>query len=200
MKQFIIFDTEFASWEGFIHLPPEEQKGVEIVQISALKVNLATLTVVEELNLYIKPYFTTKLTPYFINLAGITDDLLAQEGISFPEAYNIFRKFVGELPCYSHGWSISKDSIADGRVMNNNLEMFGIIDEAKPDYRNIANWFKKVYTQKNIPIKKQSSGQIAKLLGCKSELTRLNLDEHNAIYDVYSILAGLRFLEFKELF
>lgn len=200
MNQFIIFDTEYASWEGFLLLSKEEQKKAEIVQISALKVNLEDLSVVGKLNIYIKPYFTPKLTQYFINLTGITDKVLDQQGIGFIEAYQKFRDFVGNLPCYSHGWSLSTDDIADGTVMQNNLDMFNFSDPFAPDYRNIANWFRQEYKNKNIAITKQSSGQIAKLLNCEKEIAHLGLDEHNAIYDVYSILAGLRFLQFRELF
>ena len=49
-------------------------------------------------------------------------------------------------------------------------------------------------------ITKQSSGQIGKILGLDKEIAHLNLDEHNALYDVYSILLGLRKLGFTQLF
>lgn len=199
MSEFVIYDTEYASWDGFLAAPEIEKKKAEIVQIGALKIRLEDLSVVEEFNLYIKPHFTPKLTNYFIKLTGITDELLEKEGIPFAKAYQSFKDFAGNLPCYSHGWSLSTDTIADGKVMNYNLEMFGISDSLSPDYRNIAEWFKQTYKQKNIPITKQASGQIAKLLGCEQELSALGLDEHNALYDVYSILAGLRFLNCKQL-
>ena len=85
-EQFIVFDTEYASWQGFLNAPEEEKKKAEIVQIAALKINSRDLSVAEKLNLYVKPRFAPKLTDYFINLTGITDELLAQEGIPFPEA------------------------------------------------------------------------------------------------------------------
>ena len=39
-EQFIIYDTEYASWQGFLTAPEQEKKKAEIVQIAALKVNL----------------------------------------------------------------------------------------------------------------------------------------------------------------
>lgn len=199
-ENFIIFDTEYASWQGFLDAPEEEKKKAEIVQIAALKVRLNDLSVIEQLNLYIKPHFTPKLTDYFINLTGITDQLLAKEGIPFPEAYRRFKEFVGSLPCYSHGWSLASRPIADGEVMNYNLDMFKQPDATPPDYRNIAEWFQQTYREKNLSITKQASGQIAKLLGIEEELQQLGLDEHNAFYDVHSILAGLRYLGFSKLY
>lgn len=77
-EQFIVFDTEYASWQGFLNAPEEEKKKAEIVQIAALKINSRDLSVAEKLNLYVKPRFAPKLTDYFINLTGITDELLAQ--------------------------------------------------------------------------------------------------------------------------
>lgn len=198
-EQFIIYDTEYASWKGFLDAPENEKKKAEIVQIAALKINLKDLSVEQELNLYVKPHFSPRLTDYFINLTGITDELLAQKGIPFPEAYRQFKQFAGNLPCYSHSWT-SGDTLADGKVIGYNMEMFGLQDPKIPDYRNIAYWFKQTYREKNIPIERQASGQIAKLLGCSEELLRLGLDEHNALYDVYSILCGLRHLQFNRLF
>lgn len=37
-EQFIVFDTEYASWQGFLDAPEEEKKKAEIVQIAALKI------------------------------------------------------------------------------------------------------------------------------------------------------------------
>ena len=74
----------------------------------------------------------------------------------------------------------------------------GIKDDSPLDCRNIAGWFKQAYRKNGIFVEKQSSGQIAKLLGLEDEIRALGLDEHNAFYDVHSILAGLRHLGFAE--
>ena len=195
-NKFVIYDTEYASWKGFIDLPPEDERRqkVEIVQIAALKVNADDLSVAEEFNCYIKPRFEPKLTDYFIKLTGITDELLDKQGTDFLTAYGRFLHFVGDLPCYSHGWG-QKES--DEVVIRNNLKLWDFSYKHEPDYRNIAPWFAEQYKLHSLNIDKQSSGQIGKLLGLNKEIEHLGLDEHNAFYDVYSILLGLRHLGFK---
>lgn len=197
--QFVVFDTEYASWKGFIDLPPddEQRKKAEIVQIAALKVNLKDLSVAEEFNCYVRPYFEPKLTEYFVNLTGITDELLAAEGTDFLSAYGRFLHFTGDLPCYSHAWGQKN---ADETVIRNNLELWNFPYKKEPQYRNIAGWFAQQYAARGMPVTGQSSGQIGKLLGLDKEIAHLNLDEHNALYDVYSILLGLRKLGFSTLF
>jgi len=195
-KQFIIYDTEYASWQGFIDLPPEDErrKKVEIVQIAALKVNADDLSVAEEFNCYIKPHFEPKLTDYFIKLTGITDELLTAQGTDFLTAYGRFLHFAADLPCYAHAWGQRE---ADEVVIRNNLKLWDFFYKHEPDYRNIAPWFAEQYKLHGINIATQSSGQIGKLLGLEKEIAHLGLDEHNALYDVYSILLGLRKLSFS---
>lgn len=199
MQQFIIYDTEYASWKGFIDLPAddEQRKKAEIVQIAALKINLDDLSVAEEFNYYIKPRFKPTLTQYFTDLTGITDELLDNEGTDFLTAYGRFLHFADNLPCYSHAWGQEK---GDELVIQNNLDLWNFNYTKTPDYRNIAPWFKEKYKQLGLNITKQSSGQIGKLLNLDKEIAHLNLDEHNAFYDVYSILLGLKKLGFDTLF
>ena len=142
-EQLIIFDTEYASWQGvFSHRSRSRKEKGGNCQIAAVKVNLPDLSVAENLNLYIKPHFTPRLTEYFINLTGITDALLEQRRPPlFPKPTGVFKQFAGRLPCYSHGWSLASGSTADGIVIGYNLEMFGISDDSPLDYRNIADWF-----------------------------------------------------------
>ena len=112
-------------------------------------------------------------------------------------AYGRFLHFAQKLPCYSHAWGQKQ---ADELVIHNNLEMWQMENLPEPDFRNIAWWFDEKYKQLNMNITKQSSGQIGKILGLDKEIAHLNLDEHNALYDVYSILLGLRKLGFTQLF
>lgn len=196
MKQFVIFDTEYASWDGFLTDTPENKKKAEIVQIAALKVNAEDLSVAEEFNVYVKPHFRPKLTEYFIKLTGITDEKLAAEGIGYLEAYEKFKTFVGDCICFSHAWNEPAKSLSDGRVMQDNLELWGKKDTQHPDFRNLAPWFKREYERRGLNISQQCSGEVARLLEAADELTSLGLDVHNAFYDVYSLLLGLRKLGF----
>lgn len=199
MSDFIIFDTEYASWDGFLTAPEKDKKKAEIVQIAALKVDGKTLEVLDELCLFIKPKFQAKLTPYFIELTGLTDDLLEQKGTSFEAAYFQFKNFCNNLTCYSHAWPEEDKtaySIGDGKVIKYNLQMHHLNDELALNYKNIAPWFKIKYMALNINISNQSSGEICHILHCEENLPR-GLKPHNALFDVYSILAGLRKLGFS---
>ena len=97
-EQFIVFDTEYASWQGFLDAPEEEKKKAEIVQIAALKINSRDLSVAEKLNLYVKPRFAPKLTDYFINLTGITDERLQTEGVQPVKAAGQIAKLMQNGP------------------------------------------------------------------------------------------------------
>ncbi|MBR1647974.1 MAG: hypothetical protein IJ689_00050 [Alphaproteobacteria bacterium] len=198
-EQFVIFDTEYASWQGFIDLALDDplRKTAEIVQIAALKINLNDLSVKEEFNCYIKPHFKPKLSDYFIELTGISDELLDEKGVDFLSAFKHFCGFADGLVCYSHAWG---QKYADEVVIKNNLELFGCDTHLNLDFRNIAPWFEAQYRKRGMNIAKQSSGQICKILDTKRELSSLNLDEHNALFDVYSLLSGLRCLGFSSFF
>lgn len=194
---FVIFDTEYTSWKGCLENGRADWQKEEIVQIAALKIKGETLEVIAEFNCYVKPKINPVLSDYFIDLTGITNEKLVAEGVSFEQAYEAFKQFAGDDICYSHGWSVNMDSIADGKIMAKNLEFNQLTDNLPPDYENIAPWFKEQYAEKKINITKQCSGEIAKLLGVDDELRSLGLDSHNALYDVYSILSGIRFLKQK---
>lgn len=198
-KQFIIFDTEYTSWKGCMENGREDWQKEEIVQIAAIKVDLETLNVIDEFNVYVKPIINPVLSDYFINLTGITNELIAEQGIPFEQMYWQFRNFVGDLTCFAHGWSLVTDKEADGRIMNKNLKFNKLVDENPPHYANIANWFKERYIEKNINVENINSGGIAKLLGVAEDLEKLGLDEHNALYDVYSLLAGIKYFKAKDL-
>lgn len=195
---FVIFDTEYTSWQGCMENGREDWQKEEIVQLAALKLHSQTLDVEEEFNLYIKPCLNPVLSAYFIKLTGITNEKLATDGVSFEDAYRGFKEFAGDCVCYSHGWSLATSDLADGEVLNENLIYNHMSDENPPLYKNIATWFKKQYARKGINITRQCSGEIARLLGVDHELQKLGLDVHNALYDVYSIRAGLCFLGFQQ--
>lgn len=195
---YVIFDTEYTSWEGCNANGWHDWQKKEIVQIAAVRVDEADDRPIGELNLYVKPVLNPVLSDYFVSLTGISNQKIAAEGIGFADAYEQFKFFVGRDKCYSHGWSLSQDELADGKVMLENLELLGLKDCTPPEFHNIAPWFKEQYQAKGIHIEKQCSGEIAVLLGCTEEFEHSELDVHNALYDVYSILAGIRFLKKDE--
>ena len=50
-----------------------------------------------------------------------------------------------------------------------------------------------LYKRNNIMISSQSSGQIARILKLDKNIEHLGIDVHNALYDVYSVLEGLKY-------
>lgn len=193
---FIIFDTEYVADKGLLETGFKGWQNREVIQIAALKID-EDLNITDSLNLYIKPFKHKYVSEYFTKLTGITNEIIEKLGTDFPSAYKTFREFVGDFPCFSHGWSSNKAKDGDGDVMKETMVYHHIEDNCPPDYKNIAFWFKEQYSKKNINISKQASGEIASLLGLEDELKKLNLSPHNALYDVYSILTGLKYLGFN---
>ena len=103
---YIIFDLEWNQ-------PPEESATVqspvyltgEIVQIGAVKLNDA-FAMVDELRLYIRPQYYTKMHRKIATLTGIRDKDLLEKGKPFPEAFAEFQNWCGEDFSYMT-WSTS---------------------------------------------------------------------------------------------
>ena len=192
---FVIFDTEYIADKGMKEEGFCGWQNREVIQIAALKVN-NKLDVVDKLNLYVKPKLHNEIPQYFVDLTGIDDEIMRKEGVAFESAYKLFKDFVGKDICYSHGWNFNQDNDADGEVMREMLTTYNMTDENQPNYQNIAYWFRDKYKEKGINVETQSSGEIATILGKEDELKELCLQIHNAFYDVYSILLGLKVLGF----
>ena len=194
---FVIYDTEYIADKGLKEKDFCGWKNREVIQIAAIKVD-NELNVIDKINFYITPKLHAKIPNYFVELTGITDEVISAQGIDFENAYVNFKKFVGTNDCYSHSWNFEKENDGDGEVMREMLKIYNIEDNALPNYKNIAFWFRDKYKKENINIKKQSSGEIAGLLGLVVNMKKIGLQPHNAFYDVYSILEGLKYLGWDE--
>jgi len=192
MMSFIIFDTEYTSWQGCQQNGWRGNRKKEIVQIAALKIS-DTLDVLEQFNVLCKPTINPVLSDYFTNLTHITNEMINKNGKSFSQAYKEFENFVGTNICYSHAWGADFLNESDGAVIKENLYLYGLQPNKNITYRNIAPVFAQLYEKNHIVVQSQSSGQIVSVLGIKQKLDNLGLDTHNAFYDVYSILEGLKY-------
>ncbi len=83
---FVIFDTEYTSWEGCLQNGWRGLQKREVVQIAALKVD-DDFNVVAEFNQLCQPKINLILSDYFVNLTGISNDDVAQKGVDFASAY-----------------------------------------------------------------------------------------------------------------
>ena len=195
---FIIFDTEYTTWKGCQENGWRDSQKREIVQIAALKVS-DQLDVVSEFNALCKPIINPVLSDYFIGLTHITNEQVQKQGLPFSSVYKKFEAFVGNDVCFSHAWGADETHESDGVIVKENLALNGLTEAKKIIYKNIAPIFSELYKQNGINIQNQSSGQIVKLLGIENTMKRLNLDTHNAFYDTYSILEGLKYFAPKSI-
>ena len=188
---FVIFDTEYTSWHGCQEHGWHGRQKREIVQISALRVS-NDLRVLDTFNVLCKPTINPILSDYFIKLTGITNEQIQRRGISFPKAYKKFKKFVGKSHCLSHGYGGKWSDKCDGEIILENLKMnkMPIDDDIK--YHNISAWLIPEYNRARMREHPKNSGKIAKFLHEDNKITKLGIDEHNALYDSYSILMGIK--------
>ena len=100
---FVVFDTEYTSWEGCQERGWTGNRKKEIVQISALKLS-DELEVIAEFNALCKPKINPVLSDYFVNLTHISNEDVLSLGESFSSVYEKFVRFAGEDVCFSHGW------------------------------------------------------------------------------------------------
>lgn len=189
---FVIFDTEYTSWKGCQENGWTGNQKKEIVQISALKLS-DKLDVLAEFNILCKPSINPVLSDYFIRLTHITNEQISKYGKPFEEVYNAFERFIDEDICYSHGWGSEYFNKSDGDIIHENLRLYNLSMKKNIKYRNVAPIFKHLYKENNIKITSQSSGQIAEILGLTENMKKLQLNPHNSLYDVYSILEGLKY-------
>lgn len=189
---FVIFDTEYTSWCGCQEHGWHGRQKREIVQIAAIKVS-NDLRVLDTFNILCKPVINPTLSEYFENLTGITNQKIQRKGISFEKAYKKFKKFAGDVPCLSHGYGGKWDDYCDGEIILENLKLYKIQDSKNLNYHNISAWLIPEYKKIRLHEHPKNSGKIAKTLKMDSKIKDMGIDEHNALYDSYSILMGLRF-------
>lgn len=179
-KEFVIFDTEYTTWEGAQDRHWSGAKEYrEIVQIGALKVDSETFEEIETLDILIKPTINPVLSDFFTDLTGITQDDVDQKGVSFEDGITTFGRFCHELKACSY----SNDSM----IIAENIALLKRFDLGLPHiyFYNFAELFHRADPE----TKNYSSGQLVKYLG-------IDLPEkecvHNALYDCRSLLAALK--------
>jgi len=180
MKDIVIFDTEYTSWEGSqARKWSEEWEHREVVQISAIRINHQSFEKLgDSLNILVKPRINSKLSEYFINLTSITNEDITLHGVDFLEAITAFRNFSDNAILYSFG--------NDCPLLNENIELYGLQNSVeKFSGKDIRDWA----TKQGIDTKKFTSGGFAEAVGAPFKTTA-----HYALNDVSSIHAAVKFL------
>lgn len=132
---YIVFDLEWnqCASEGETLLSPVVLTG-EIIEIGAVKLN-DQFEKVDELRLFIKPQYYTKLHNRIVSLTGIRQKTLDEQGLPFPEAFAKFQEWCGEEYSYMT-WSTS-----DLPVLLDNMILHGIDVSELPDTYDVQRVF-----------------------------------------------------------
>lgn len=179
----ILFDTEFTTWEGAMASNwSEPGQHRELVQVAAMKIDRHTLEEIECFDVVIKPIKNPELSDYFVDLTGITNEFVRENGISFEEMHIAFEAFVGDAEAWSFG--------NDGGVFDENYELYGLDQlRGRIDFKNLHSFFEK----QGVDVHMVNSGRLAAYFGVD-----IDIHEHNAMDDVRSIHAALKHLKIQE--
>lgn len=180
--QIVIFDTEYTTWVGAMDRGwsgPDEHR--ELVQLAAAKINLETKSIIDTLELVVKPTKNPVLSDYFVELTGLTQARVDAEGISFIQAYTKFITWTAGVTCFSY--ANMQKLLADGHILEENIilnNMTKIVDSDQ--FRNIREIFDTV----GVPTHLYNSGKLYEYFDIK-----LEGHEHNAMHDVTSLTYSL---------
>ena len=179
----IIFDIEYTTWKGASERRwsgPGEHR--ELVQFGAIRVDTKTLTEIDFFEIFIKPRINPILSPFFIELTGITQKMVDEKGVNFAIAWQRFVKWMGENFAYSFG---DNDIV----VIQENCKLFNVpLLVKKERFKNICNLFEKygIYTDQYY------SSTIVRAFGKEPRS-----GAHNALTDARSILDALILLHMR---
>ena len=184
---FILFDTEFTAWEGSQKRNWSlcwEHK--ELISISALKIKKTKnrLEIIDKFNCYIKPRINQNLSSHIINLTGITQYKINNEGIAFIIAMDKFYTFSKNIKLYSYG--------NDYLVIQENLDLYKIDIDSK--FRLwITSFFdiRPIFQSYNINTSKYTSGNIYKHYNLQPTK---KIKIHDSEWDTYSLYLTLEYI------
>lgn len=177
----ILLDTEYTAWEGSRERNwSGECEHREIVQIAAIKIDTKSLDEIESFCVLVKPTLNSKLSDYFINLTGITQEQINQHGVDFAQALKMYSDWSRNFDTYSFG--------RDEKVLAENCELVHI------SFTLTNNFFdtRDVFFKYGIPAQKYYSGNIVEAFGVKNART-----QHDALNDTRTVLDGLKLLSKK---
>src|ERR1700753_1802328 len=171
-----IFDLEFTAWECSMAshwLRPGEFK--EVIQIGAVRVDAASFQVLDAFDVLVRPRINSLLSPYIENLTGISNNVLAERGLDFAEAYARFLNFIGNSPICAFGH--------DEWVLEENIRLYGLKQMGTlPQFHDLRPWF----AERQVDPRGLHSCDIGPSLGVP-----FTGHAHNALDDARSLAAGM---------
>ena len=183
-ERFVIYDTEYTAWEGSLERNwsgPNEYR--ELLQFGAVAVSMenGNLEANDRLLIHCKPTRNPELSPYIMNLTGISQLDIDTKGMPFAEFADRIWGFSdgGRLPMFS--WGRTDDS-----VLQENYRLNGM---AWPDFTGGFHDVRKVFISHGVDATAFYSGEISRHFGIAPE-GRI----HDAMHDALSIFEALRAL------
>ena len=132
---YIIFDLE---WNQPTDVRSAVQDPVflhgEIVEIGAVKLD-SNFRPVDELRIYVKPQYYTRMHQDVVILTGIREKLLAEQGIPFPAAHQKFIEWCGDEYAFMT-WSMN-----DMPMLVDNMVLHGIDVSDLPECYDVQRIF-----------------------------------------------------------
>jgi inhibitor of KinA sporulation pathway (predicted exonuclease) len=178
MRNIVIFDTEYTSWEGCLKNGWDKNKNqhMEIIQISALKIDLDSMELIDKIDLLVKTSLNKKLSPYIQDLTGISQLKMETSGLELANALNVFNSWLGKDKAFSYGSDIS--------VI---LENCKLVNLNKILNVNQFDDIREIFKKHGIPVEKYTSGELYRYFN-------LNLSGHvhNALFDCHSLFESLK--------
>jgi inhibitor of KinA sporulation pathway (predicted exonuclease) len=183
-REIVIFDLECTTWEGAAQRNwsgPGEHR--ELVQLGAALVETNNFREVENLKLVVKPVFNPVLSQYFVDLTGITQEMVDVCGLDFPHFMRIFVKWCGTRGLYC--FDKIGERIFDRDVLVENCRLHDMEFPFEPDAFNNINY---LFFQNGYEVKQ--SGQAPLAFG---EIPPAR--SHDALNDVRGLIRGLQLLK-----
>ncbi len=182
-SEFVLFDLEWTSWEGFMQsnwqMPGKYR---EVIQIGALKVG-NNLEEKDFLSVFIKPTKNPELSPFIIGLTGITQAQV-ESGTTLEQAVAEFSLFTGNLPMYSYG--------DDAEVLKANCELLDMsFPFALEQCNNLRPQMKLVLEERGIDYSAYSSGTLIEAFGKKGGRA------HDAVNDMRNLLEVIKAVNYS---
>lgn len=169
----IVLDVEFTAWPNSMatgwRMPGQFK---EIIQLGAVKVDRKFHTI-ESFCAFICPRINPVLTPYIEGVTGITNADIASCGKPFPDVWESFLSFCGDLPLIAYG--------RDDLTLRENMRLNSLPDTLPP-YTNIVGWM----AAQNVDVEKGHGCDVGPAVGVPFEG-----HPHNALDDAASLAAGI---------
>ena len=184
---YIIVDTEYTTFPGALESDwslPGQQK--EIIQIAAIKVD-QNFNEMGKIDLLAKPVLNPVLSSLFIDLTGITQQDVDQNGLSFSEALEQFYYFcdLGKTPVICMN--------SDETVLRKNCALSGgIIYPFKNSFHRLRPYLERL----GVDTQTHSSGDLHTL----TPQPLASAQTHYALHDVRSMAHWLKHMQEQKIF